>query len=37
MKSRELLAAKGEFERRVLNIIEEERAFLEQIGQLLEH
>jgi hypothetical protein len=34
MQPRDLFEAKDGFERRVLNIIEEERAFLEEIGQL---
>jgi len=34
MKTRDLPVAKVEFERRVLKIIEEERAFLEKVGQL---
>ena len=36
MQSRDLFVARGEFERRVLKIIEEERVFLEQNGQLEE-
>jgi hypothetical protein len=34
MQSRDLPVVKVEFERRVLKIIEEERAFLEKVGQL---
>jgi hypothetical protein len=34
MQSKDLLVAKDGFEKRVLKIIDEERAFLEKIGQL---
>jgi hypothetical protein len=34
MQSRDLVVAKGEFEKRVLKIIEEEHDFLEKVGRL---